>query len=580
MKNRIVSLFLTVMMVISLTSCGMPLSDSSNGEPSATEALAPADSNDTENEENPAQEGNESETIPDTENSTALESTPLLPVICKKFYNEYDSEIERTLFSGRTSGIILADECRDSYPALYDTLSKDWKKEVKSSNKSAKKMARESKSWYDESLSYGNDMDYVRPYADETDVGAKRIDEKVFSYSASNYMDMGGAHGMYGCFGRTYDTQTGKQLSLSDIISDLDAFGKKLYEEVNTDYPFLFEEMIDKDNLQTQIIEEVNNDPSTWALDPDGIVYFFNPYDIASYAAGQQIVKVYYQKNPELFNDAYLPSDDIACIVASPNGGDFQLDLDGDGKTEHVSLEMNYPPYEEGVDYEANGINIVFDDDVRIPVVEDTEVLELEGYCVKTEDNRSYIMAVGYGYNDIRSMYICELEKDDARLVNTYSPIYNEAISYHSKKSISKEYTPSDPSKLRLSYRFDRLSTYQAGGNYTFTNEGDILPQDEFAYVSDFDDNPFILKSKVSLSCDIVDEDGKVTSEAVSLPAGTEYTIYRTVNDSPQNDSYFVDCTLSDGRIARLYCTRNEDGQNTVDGIVEWEAFETLYYAG
>ena len=136
-----------------------------------------------------------------------------------------------------------------------------------------------------------------------------------------------------------------------------------------------------------------------------------------------------------------------------------------------------------------------------------------------------------------------------------------------------------DPNNLRLTEHFDRFSTFQAGGRYVLSSDGTLSPVDEYAVIPEATRQYLKLKSVKDLTLDIVDEEGNVVSAQETLPAGTEFFLYRTPYEltSPE----FTDAYLSDGRIARLaYDADTEDGSRVINGMDEWEVFEELHYAG
>ena len=76
---------------------------------------------------------------------------------------------------------------------------------------------------------YASNPDMVE-YTFDRDILVARSDETVLSMAVMESSYLGGAHPFCATIGRTYDTQTGKELSLKDVVSDYDG----IYEYVKT----------------------------------------------------------------------------------------------------------------------------------------------------------------------------------------------------------------------------------------------------------------------------------------------------------------------------------------------------------
>lgn len=117
-------------------------------------------------------------------------------------------------------------------------------------------------------------------------------DGTYLSFAQQSYDYSGGAHGMPYWNGYVFNVQTGEQLGLVDIVSDDEIQIKGLV----TQY---FTEMYNKnpdmywDAAADSVFEYTTLD-SQFYLTEEGIVFYFGPYELASYAAGFQEVVVPY----------------------------------------------------------------------------------------------------------------------------------------------------------------------------------------------------------------------------------------------------------------------------------------------
>ena len=108
----------------------------------------------------------------------------------------------------------------------------------------------------------------------------------MVSLFTEDYSYLGGAHGSTIRQSQTWDFQSGKQLKLNDFFSCKDSFTKYIFNEIDR-----------------QIIERLKKSPSSYFDDypkllrgnfnvngfylrPDGIVIYYQQYDIAPYVTG------------------------------------------------------------------------------------------------------------------------------------------------------------------------------------------------------------------------------------------------------------------------------------------------------
>lgn len=119
-------------------------------------------------------------------------------------------------------------------------------------------------------------------------------DGTYMSFVQQNYDYSGGAHGMPYWNGYVFDVQTGNQLGLTDIVLDDEIQIKELV----TQY---FTEMYNEDpdmywDSAVDTVFEYTTLNSQFYLNEEGIVFYFGPYDLASYAAGFQEIVVPYSE--------------------------------------------------------------------------------------------------------------------------------------------------------------------------------------------------------------------------------------------------------------------------------------------
>lgn len=119
-------------------------------------------------------------------------------------------------------------------------------------------------------------------------------DGTYLSFVQQNAEYTGGAHSMPYWNGYTFNLQTGEMLALADIISDDEARVKELvtqyFEKYYREDPLMYWE-----NADDMVFEYITLD-SSFYLNEKGIVFYFAPYELASYAAGFQQIEVPYSE--------------------------------------------------------------------------------------------------------------------------------------------------------------------------------------------------------------------------------------------------------------------------------------------
>lgn len=195
------------------------------------------------------------------------------------------------LLSQRFTQIYLTDEAQKAYPQLNKAL-KSYNQDLKvRARESAERYRKEAKTLRQESNSF------FGSFYDNTDIIVKRADSTVLSVLeiVSNYT--GGVHGMYGYFGVNFDSSTGKQLTISDICNDKNKLLNAILMRLHEDYP-----QSPFENAKEHISQSIEKDNLNFTIEPAGISFHFNPYEIGSYAEGLFTATLFFSEYPFLFN--------------------------------------------------------------------------------------------------------------------------------------------------------------------------------------------------------------------------------------------------------------------------------------
>lgn len=142
----------------------------------------------------------------------------------------------------------------------------------------------------------------------KTDVQVRRADSDVFSFLEYIESFLGGAHGSYGYFGHNYDTRTGQEIMLGEIVTDKQSFYDAVCDQFARKYGQFSMDAIRSMVEGYPIDGESGN--FDWIMETDGIRLIFGTYAIGSFADGVTHVCLKYDDYPELFTEQYQGSSD------------------------------------------------------------------------------------------------------------------------------------------------------------------------------------------------------------------------------------------------------------------------------
>ena len=596
MKKNSVIAVLVVVLLLALAGCGK------GAEPE------PASTRDTGGESASTMDaGRESASTGDSEGETGQEDEDVQvssdridtgrPVIglSSVYIYEADDSRKTTYLKGSYDITRIVEDSAGKYKALSDALDRDMKEK-------ADKLEKERK---EETQRYKEDetAKEMAPsgYELNNNVYIHRADSKVLSALEVYSGYSGGAHGYYTYDAWNYDAQTGEKIPLDDVIADKDRLAEALKTALKKKYTedVFFEDMgetIDKE------IHEIKEDgtvmKSTWTLDPQGITFYYSPYEIGSWASGSFSATIFYNEGDGIFTDRYRPQKDEGHIVSLPFYTLYSVDVDKDGKADQVQIDQSMDADKDMITDLTVSLN---GKELKL----DVECFDAEPRLVLTADGRAFLYSWCQGYDDSVDLYMADLssgtpesrgsmnlaegyvrtEKDTADGKDSDTAAADKDTDGTDKDTADSDtdtadmeadeespYTyyeilPTDPDHMLLSTRFDILSTYEGSKIYNVSDSPVPVSHDPYYLIT----GEITLTSVKEITAPAVDEQGKVSKEAVKIPAGSTFTLVRT------DGKKIVDARLADGSMVRLEVT--EDFPPYINGVDANELFEQLYYA-
>ncbi len=121
--------------------------------------------------------------------------------------------------------------------------------------------------------------------------------EGMVAYRASETAYQGGAHGSFAEVCLNMDASTGRELFLSDVFKEdkMDRVKELMEQQLMADHGMKSMEQL-RDSTGITMLAEVFVSDYNFLLLKDGVLFVFNPYDIAPWAVGTVEVKLTYDQ--------------------------------------------------------------------------------------------------------------------------------------------------------------------------------------------------------------------------------------------------------------------------------------------
>ena len=469
---------------------------------------------------------------------------------------DYDSDWqdEHSLISTKTSQIHILDEDHAELQKALDVLNQ---KNLDSQSTFMADNQADARQMYQDKPELMED----NGWESELTLTAVRADETVLCLRQTDYSWLGGAHPNTCITGITYDTQTGAELSLKDIANDYDGIYEYVLERLAKEYdPNMFFEQYEDAVKAMFYGGDADYSPVNWSLTNEGVTIWFNQYDIAPYAAGPVSVEIPFAEQGELFQKKYQ-STKTSYVKELQECETVEADVDGDGKKEAVSYEVERDEYGIG-----GAITVTCEDhsfNTASLMEQDYGAgggYTSEGYLIHTEAGKTYLYLQHQSDNDSHYINIFDL--------TTKTPVYTGFTgSSWSASPIT------DPDSFLLWDRLDVLGTYNAYREYHIGSDGMPQTEDElFRLDTANHENPVTLVSVRDLEVAVLKSGSQ---EQETIPSGTSFRITATDGKS------FVEAKMDDGRSCRIPVVKDADAWEwKINGVSEYECFEMLPYAG
>ncbi len=459
----------------------------------------------------------------------AQEKAPIISVTSDKKQWFAEEDKSKCLLEVTSSMIAVEGE---EYSALKEALAKDFPG-IKEEN--FENLLEDAKDDYNSRTK--DNEDYFYGYSSVENAQLTRSDRAVVSFRLFFSDYMGGAHGMYAYGGSTYDTESGELLALEDILTDAKGFYAKAIDNIQHELEEMYGEGLYPD-YKNYIAGTFDADRMlNWYMNGSGIVITYNPYEVGPYAMGAPEVLLPYSEFGVYMNEKYLTAG-REVIARIPMNQDVSKLI---GEKEKIIINGKNDEWEmlsvsmlSGANTDTLGTFGSFED----------------AYVIKRADGRSFVLVV------------CDYMSDDyVTFVYEVTGNMLQKCSELSNASIQAEYISTD--EILMNVRVDALGTYTAKVHYSLKENGQLVVLDDIFKI-DTENTLTLIKDLPVL----------IEGTETTLSAGTEMIVTGTNN---VDEVYFK--VVNSGQVGTIRYTKDE-WTHLIDGVSEYEYFDTIPYAG
>ena len=432
---------------------------------------------------------------------------------------------------------------------------------------------------------------YSYYYSSFQSYNVMRADSQVISLRSYNNDYTGGIHGDYAYYGTTFDTMTGEELKIQDIVADMPSFRHQATKDIDKYLQENYSDGLFEDYQDT--VEQIweGEDGFNWYLNESGIMVIFNPYVVGPYAMGAVTVPLPYSSYASYLNPDYTTPETISAgngelmeetvtkIRTSRLGGGAQQTENSDAavaQTDSGNSDAAVAQTGSGntpVNY--GDLNVYMDQKnefgggtLTIELNEQKEQTEYfdrlcDSQILYLEDGRVFVLLVADHASDDYELFLYEVTDGKLKLKDQQDNLFigDGSVSAGGRKN----------GMLMLKKNVNVFGSYQCSMTYSIGDDGKLVPDEEFFQV-DIDNYPYSVLT-VTRELPVSVNGGQTT-----LQTGTQIRITGT------NDAGIALFETTDGKVSgEIHYTEPEGDSefyHKINGITEDQYFESIPYAG
>ena len=551
MKKRMLLLGMAIWMAAALAGCG-------NDTTASTDQATAADQ---EQSENATEETQTDGSQTDANIEQAATGAPLIQME-KQQKDWHSDDGSKWLMHAETQRLQVDIPGNDAATKKIN----DWSEaEAESVWKAGEEMASEAADYIKESAEYAADYqnDYTDSYCYNRFVAysVMRADAQVISLESLDSSYLGGAHGNYYYEGTTFDTMTGEELKIQDIVTDMPSFRQHATKDIDKYLQENYGDGLFEDYQDT--VEQIweGEDGFNWYLNESGIIVIFNPYVVGPFAMGSVTVPLPYSAYASFLNPNYTTPETI-----SAGNGELM---------EETVTKIRTSRLEGGTQVNYGDLNVYMDQKneygggtLTIELNEQKEQTEYfdrlcDSQILYLEDGRVFVLLVADHASDDYELFLYEVTDGKLKLTDQQDNLFigDGSVLAGGRKN----------GMLMLKKNVNVFGSYQCSMTYSIGDDGKLVPDEEFFQV-DIDNYPYSVLT-VTRELPVSVNGGQTT-----LQTGTQIRITGT------NDAGIALFETTDGKVSgEIHYTEPEGDSefyHKINGITEDQYFESIPYAG
>ena len=366
-----------------------------------------------------------------------------VPVTTRTHYF-VDSDEKGPLLRSHWSAIDFYGKPEEPAKNISVTLANYSREKSQDFEKTRREMLKQAKQDRSERLKGGST--FFPAFESRSDINVRRADSLVVSFQENGSDYTGGAHGMFGISGRSFNTYTGRELKLFDIFTDMNALSEAIKRQLMFDYPKSSFAQGGGASMRETVDRLVRDNHLLWTLDPRGVTFYFNPYLLGSYAEGIFTTTLFFTEYPDIYR-----KDEYRGGVEWKGPKAYCMEL-----PQFLTMRLSDSPRDERISVSGIGedITIVYCGETLKDPVPNKEIRPVFVHC---NDGKQYLY-VDYTNNkkDFK-LRVYDLNGESPKLAGEFD--MTRLASSPENPASRKWYVMSDPNDFYL--------TATAGSHYT-----------------------------------------------------------------------------------------------------------------
>ena len=330
--KRILCILLSVCLLLCLGACAQ-----NDEEPRGTKPSSPTEGQKPTEPQPTTEEPTEPEpTEPEpTEPVIVDEPDPVRVLTMEKAlhtYYEWEDDLIQALVRSEHSCVTLGQEDAARYPQMAQVLSQIAAMQENAMLDEFDNLVSTAR----EALSVNREG--FETYVSTLDVQVRRADSLVISLLSDSYSDYGQIENYRVFHGSNYDTETGRELMLNEVVDISNDLALAVQAEL-TGHMWAGE--FNSESAVEDYFANTPYDSFSWTLDYTGVTFYFAPGELCD--GGAMTATVSFAQYPELFAEKYLEAP-ARYTVELPLDISFFAQWDADEELDALSISGWYDP--------------------------------------------------------------------------------------------------------------------------------------------------------------------------------------------------------------------------------------------